>query len=126
MSIRHVAIVSIPVSDQGRAKGFYCDKLGFEVRRDNPMGPNQRWVEIVPPGAQTSITLVTWFEKMQPGSTQGLVLDTANIDTAVDQLRSNGVKTSEVQTAPWGRYVTFTDPDGNGIVLQQSGIKAAV
>lgn len=122
MSIRHVAIVTVPVSDPARAKAFYCDKLGFEVRRDSPMGSGRRWIEVVPPGSTTSLTLVTWFEKMRPGSVQGLVLDTADINQTTSTLRSKGVKVGEVESAPWGRYVNFTDPDGNRIVLQQSEI----
>jgi hypothetical protein len=58
---------------------------------------------------------------MPPGSLQGLVLEAANLDAAVEQLRSKSVKTGNVENAPWGRYVTLKDPDGNGLVLQQSG-----
>jgi catechol 2,3-dioxygenase-like lactoylglutathione lyase family enzyme len=124
MSVHHVAKVSIPVSDPDRAKVFYCDKLGFEVRSESSVDEKsreQRWVELVPPGAQTSLTLVTWFASMPPGSLQGLVLEAANLDAAVEQLRSKSVKTGNVENAPWGRYVTLKDPDGNGLVLQQSG-----
>jgi catechol 2,3-dioxygenase-like lactoylglutathione lyase family enzyme len=122
MPVQRLAIVSIPVKDQNRAKAFYCDKLGFEVRRDNPMGPDQRWVELAPPGAMTSMTLVTWFDKMPAGSAQGLVLATEDIDALASDLRAKGVETGAIQSAPWGRYVTITDPDGNGLVLQQFAI----
>ena len=70
----------IPVSDQAAAKGFYTDVLGFEVVRDNPMGPEQRWIQLRPPGADTSITLVTWLEAMPAGSVKGLVLSCDDID----------------------------------------------
>ena len=46
MTIKRIDIISIPVSDQVRSKAFYVDKLGFTVKRDNPMGPGQRWVEL--------------------------------------------------------------------------------
>lgn len=113
-----IAIVSVPVSDQAKAKGFYTDTLGFSVVRDNPMGPQQRWVQLEPSGGGASITLVTWFESMKPGCQQGLVLTTEDIDARRAELASRGLEISEVQSQPWGRFATFRDPDGNGWVLQ--------
>ena len=120
MTMTHVQLLSLPVSDQTRARDFYVDVLGFDVVRDNPMGPDQRWVEVAPKGGQTSITLVTWFPTMPPGSVKGTVVATDDLDADVELLRSRGLATSDVQEAPWGRFVTFDDPDGNGIVLQAS------
>ena len=100
-----IDIVSIPVSDQAAAKHFYVDLLGFEVIRENPMGPDQQWVELAPQGAETSITLVTWFDSMPPGS---IILTT------------KGVEIGSIESAPWGNFATFSDPDNNGLVLQQS------
>jgi len=117
--ISHIDIVSIPVRDQNIAKAFYREKLGFETVRDNPMGPDRRWVQLAPPSALTSITLVTWFEKMPPGCVQGLVLATDDVVAARSALVARGLAISELQKAPWGSYATFTDPDGNGWVLQQ-------
>ncbi len=84
VTISHIHVVSIPVTDPERAKSFYVDKLGFDVRSDNPMGPDQRWVEVAPKGAQTGLTLVTWFPTMQPGSVKGLVLKTPDIRTTYE------------------------------------------
>ncbi|HEU4485319.1 MAG TPA: glyoxalase superfamily protein [Povalibacter sp.] len=120
MIIRRIDVVSVPVSDQLASKAFYSDVLGFEVIRDNPMGPDQRWVQLALPGAQTSITLVTWFDSMPPGSLQGMVVDTTDIDAARKTLVGKGLRITEVQDAPWGRYATFADPDGNGWVLKQA------
>ncbi|MEM7117939.1 MAG: VOC family protein [Chloroflexota bacterium] len=120
MTIRRIDIISIPVSDQDAAKEFYGNVLGFDVKGDNPMGPNQRWVQMSIPGAETSITLVTWFENMPAGSVQGVVLDTANIRETWQMLVDNGLKISEIQSAPWGHFATFSDPDGNGWVLQEA------
>lgn len=120
MKLNRIDIVSIPVKDQQSAKVFYTEVLGFSVTRDNPMGPEQRWIELVLEGAETSITLVTWFDSMPPGSVQGLVLDTDDLLTAHSQLKSKGLDISDVEDAPWGRYATFKDPDGNGWVLQQT------
>ena len=120
MSIQNVSVISIPVSDADRALAFYRDKLAFEVRHDNSFGKDQRWIELVPPGAQTSVTLVTWFDKMPPGAVQGLVLNAgSDLDATHRELQSRGVDIGPVQTYPWGRNATFTDPDGNGLVLSE-------
>ena len=118
--IKYVDIVSIPVSDQAKARAFYADVLGFEVVRDNPMGPDRRWVEVAPKGAQTSFTLVTWFKDMPAGALRGIVLDTDDLEAEVADLKDRGLETSPVENQPWGRFVTFDDPDGNGFVLQQA------
>ncbi|MDA0339347.1 MAG: VOC family protein [Proteobacteria bacterium] len=118
--INRIDIVSIPVADQKIAKQFYQDLLGFELVRENPMGPGQTWVQLGLPGAETSITLVTWFDSMPPGSVQGLVIDTDDAGKTHAQLIEKGLEISDLQDAPWGKFATFTDPDGNGWVLQQA------
>ncbi|MDQ1548868.1 MAG: hypothetical protein QOD27_526 [Microbacteriaceae bacterium] len=121
MTISKVQLFSIPVSDQDRAKAFYVDTLGFELVSDTAMGPDMRWVMVSPPGAQTAITLVTWFPSMPAGSLKGLVLETDDLDADVAALRERGVDIpGGIDDQPWGRFVTFEDPDGNGIVLQAS------
>jgi catechol 2,3-dioxygenase-like lactoylglutathione lyase family enzyme len=118
MPLTHLLVVSIPVSDQDRARAFYQDVLGFELIADTSMGSEQRWVQFGPRGAQTSITLVTWFETMPPGSLKGLVISTTSLDADYAELTRRGLKLTPIETAPWGRYATFDDPDGNGWVLQ--------
>ncbi|GIF23240.1 catechol 2,3-dioxygenase-like lactoylglutathione lyase family enzyme [Actinoplanes tereljensis] len=119
MTITHIDVVSLPVSDQERARDFYVGTLGFELVRQNKMGPAQQWIQVAPKGAQTSITLVTWFDTMPAGSLQGLVLHADDIDAEVAALTAKGVQMPDgVQDAPWGRYAVFTDPDGNRLVLQ--------
>ncbi len=68
MSIEGIKVVSVPVSDQQVAKRYYCDVLGFEVVLDTEFTPEVRWIQLVPPGASTSITLVTWFPTAPPVS----------------------------------------------------------
>lgn len=118
--IDRVAIVSIPVADQDRAKAFYTETLGFTLVADQPMGDGARWVQVAPGFGGVSLTLVTWFEQMPPGSLRGMVLQTKDIEAAHAELRKRGVAIDEIETAPWGRYATFEDVDGNGFVLQQS------
>jgi catechol 2,3-dioxygenase-like lactoylglutathione lyase family enzyme len=120
MTIQNLAIVSVPVADAERARKFYVDTLGFELIRDEPMDPGSRWIQVGPKGGQTSLTLVTWFEAMPPGSLQGVVLETPDIDAAHARLRARGLAIGEVRSEPWGCFATFRDPDGNGFVLQQS------
>jgi catechol 2,3-dioxygenase-like lactoylglutathione lyase family enzyme len=122
MNISHISLLSLPVADQDRAKEFYVNKLDFKVIRDIPMGPDQRWVQIALENAQTSIALVTWFDSMKSGSSKGLVLETTDLDSDVAALREAGIELegNDIQEQPWGRFVTFTDPDGNGIILQST------
>ena len=122
MPVTGVQLVSLAVSDQDRARDFYVDVLGFDLVSDAELGPGMRWVQVRPPGAATSIALVTWFATMQPGAVKGTVLESDDLDGDVARLRSLGVAIDgDVQQAPWGRFVTFDDPDGNGLVLQETG-----
>ncbi len=126
MGVTAVQLLSLPVTDQDRARDFYVDVLGFELVNDMPMGPGMRWVQVRPLGALTSITLVTWFESMPAGQTRGTVLETDDLEGDITRLRRLGVDLpDEVESAPWGRFVTFTDPDGNGLVLQETGTQGA-
>ena len=120
MSLTRIEVLSLPVTDQDRAKDFYVGALGFELVADNQMGPAQRWVQVRPKGGQTSITLVTWFDTMPPGSLKGLVIQTDDLEGDVEALAARGMELSEIQSAPWGRFVTFDDPDGNGLILQSA------
>ena len=114
-------LLSLPVRDQDLAKAFYVDVLGLELVADESTGPGMRWVQVRPSGAATSITLVTWFDPMAPGSTKGSVLETDDLEGDLVRLRGLGVEIpGDVEAAPWGRYVTFDDPDGNGLVLQET------
>jgi predicted enzyme related to lactoylglutathione lyase len=121
VTVRGVQLFSIPVSDQDRARDFYVRVLGLELVEDRPMGPGRRWVRVRPTGAETAMTLVTWFDSMPAGSLTGIVLETDDIDGEAERLGALGVPIAGgVQEAPWGRYVQLQDPDGNGLILQQS------
>jgi catechol 2,3-dioxygenase-like lactoylglutathione lyase family enzyme len=122
MPVSSIAVVSIPVSDQERAKRFYAEKLGFTVRMDGPFGEGMRWIMLQPPGGGTSITLVTWFDSMLAGSLKGTVLGCDDLEATLAELTARGVTFNEenIQEAPWGRWKTLDDPDGNSWVLQQN------
>ena len=116
--IEEVRVVSVPVSDQEQAREFYVDTLGFELRADNSWGEGMRWVEAAPEGSSTSLSLVTWFEAMPPGSLQGLVVATDDIRKTYEELVAGGVPFDFPPTEmPGGTQAVFRDPDGNGLVL---------
>jgi catechol 2,3-dioxygenase-like lactoylglutathione lyase family enzyme len=126
VAVTAVQLFSLPVTDQDRARDFYVDVLGLELVDDMPMGPGMRWVQVRPPGVLTSITLVTWFDTMPAGHPRGTVLETDDLEGDITRLRGLGVDLpDEVESAPWGRFVTFTDPDGNGLILQETGTRGA-
>ncbi len=121
MSVTRVGLFSIPVTDQGRARDFYVNALGMELVREMPMGPGQRWVQVRPAGAETSITLVTWFDSMPAGSVTGVVLETDDLDAEIARLRRLGVDMdSPVRNQAWGSSVVVRDPDGNRLVIQNT------
>jgi catechol 2,3-dioxygenase-like lactoylglutathione lyase family enzyme len=119
MAIKSFEIVSVPVSDQQRSKQFYCDVVGFELVREEPMGPGQSWIQLAPKGCLMTIALVTWFETMRPGGLQGVMLNVTDIERDHKELSARGLKLAEIKQEPWGRYTTFQDPDGNGWILRQ-------
>jgi catechol 2,3-dioxygenase-like lactoylglutathione lyase family enzyme len=121
MAITHINVISLPVTDQDGARDFYVSTLGFELVADTPMGPGMRWVQVRPRHGQASITLVNWFDTTPAGSVKGTVLETSDLDGDVAELQARGVRIDGgIQAAPWGRFVTFDDLDGNGLVLQAS------
>jgi catechol 2,3-dioxygenase-like lactoylglutathione lyase family enzyme len=126
MSVTHLAVVSIPVSDQERSKRFSSEVLGFDVVADTPFVDNQRWVQLRPPKGEASITLVTWFPDMPAGSVSGLVLECDDIDATFADLNGHGLEfTSPITKEFWGTFATFDDPDGNSWILSRSAASAA-
>ncbi|SRR5579883_257050 len=125
MPISEIQLLSIPVSNQTRALDFYVNQLGMELVADTAIEQDRRWVQVRPRGGSTSIALVTWFPTMPAGSSRGTVLEADDIEKEVALLRSRGVPIGgEIEEAPWGRFVSFDDPDGNGLVLQQTASAA--
>jgi catechol 2,3-dioxygenase-like lactoylglutathione lyase family enzyme len=112
-------LVAVPVSDVDRAKAFYTDKAGFVADHDHTVSDDLRFVQLTPPGSACSIALGKGLLESPPGSVQGLQLVVADIEAARAELVERGVDVSEVQDFPWGRFVFFSDPDGNGWAVQQ-------
>ena len=117
-------LVAVPVSDVDRAKAFYTDKAGFLADHDHRVSDEMRFVQLTPPGSACSIAIGTGIMDTEPGSVQGLQLVVADIDAARDELVGRGVDVGQVQDFPWGRFVFFDDPDGNGWAVQQIPTRA--
>jgi predicted enzyme related to lactoylglutathione lyase len=111
-------LMQVPVSDIDRAKQFYV-RLGFSEDVDATIGDELRFVQLTPPGSACSIALTRGAHTMAPGSLQGLQLVVADADAARAELLERGIEVGEVQDFPWGRFVFFSDPDGNAWSVQQ-------
>jgi predicted enzyme related to lactoylglutathione lyase len=112
-------LVGVPVSDVDRAKAFYTEQVGFNLDHDHTVIDEIRFVQLTPPGSACSIAIGKGVVDTPPGSLQSLQLVVADADAARAQLVERGVDASEVQEFPWGRFVFFKDPDGNGWSVQE-------
>ena len=112
-------LVAIPVTDVDRAKAFYTDQVGFHLDHDHRVTETLRFVQITPPGSACSIAFGTGVSTQAPGSAQGLQVVVSDVAAARSELLSRGVEASDVQDYPWGKFVFFSDPDGNGWALQE-------
>jgi predicted enzyme related to lactoylglutathione lyase len=112
-------LVAVPVSDVDRAKAFYTEQVGFNADHDHRVSDQMRFVQLTPPGSACSIAIGQGIMDTPPGSVQGLQLVVSDIEAARAELSGRGVEVGEVQDFPWGRFVFFSDPDGNGWAVQQ-------
>jgi predicted enzyme related to lactoylglutathione lyase len=112
-------LIPVPVSDVDRAKAFYAEKAGFGVDNDVTVKEGLRFVQLTPPGSGCSISIGEGLTEMEPGSLLGLQLVVEDIEAAREELVGRGLGVSDIQDFPWGRFVFFSDPDGNGWAVQQ-------
>jgi catechol 2,3-dioxygenase-like lactoylglutathione lyase family enzyme len=135
-------VVVIPVLDVDRAKEFYS-RLGWRLDADLPFANGFRIVQFTPPGSGCSIQFGTKITSAEPGSAQGLYLVVRDIEAARNELTAHGAEVSEVfhagtpgaqfqpdgtsgrvggrapNDASYGSFASFSDPDGNGWLLQE-------
>jgi catechol 2,3-dioxygenase-like lactoylglutathione lyase family enzyme len=133
-------VVVVPVSDVDRAKAFY-ESLGWRLDADLAKDDNYRVVQFTPPGSTCSIIFGTGLTDAPPGSFEGLQLTVYDIDKARTDLLGRGVDVSETfhdvtgvfhhagtngrvdgpapEHADYGSFAAFSDPDGNGWLLQE-------
>jgi predicted enzyme related to lactoylglutathione lyase len=112
-------LVAIPVTDVDRAKDFYVDRVGFVADHDHQVNEGLRFVQLTPPGSACSIAIGDGVTDAEPGSVRGMQLVVADIDEAQNELSGRGVEVGEVQDFPWGRFLFFSDPDGNAWSVQE-------
>ncbi len=124
--------VVLPVSDMDRAKAFYSDLIGFNVDVDHRAGEDFRVIQLTPPGSACSVTLMR--NEQAAGSVQGLHLVVPDIEAARSELAGRGAEISDFfhfetggqlpgldpTRANYGSFFSFTDPDGNGWLVQEN------
>jgi len=114
-----IELIAVPVSDVDRAKAFYVEQAGFHADHDHRVSDELRFVQLTPPGSACSISIGTGITDAAPGSVKGIQMVVEDADAAHRELSGRGVEVGEVQDFPWGRFVFFSDPDGNGWAVQQ-------
>jgi catechol 2,3-dioxygenase-like lactoylglutathione lyase family enzyme len=112
-------LVAVPVSDVDRAKSFYVDTVGFVLDHDHRVSDDIRFVQLTPPGSACSIAIGQGLVQTPPGSAQGLQMVVPDVEAARAELVGRGLEVGEVYRQPWGSFVYFTDPDGNGWAVQE-------
>jgi predicted enzyme related to lactoylglutathione lyase len=112
-------LVAIPVSDVDRAKAFYTERAGFNADHDHAVSDEIRFVQLTPPGSACSIALGKGLTDAEPGSVKGMQMVVSDIEAARGELVERGAEVSNVQEFPWGKFVFFSDPDGNEWAVQQ-------
>lgn len=126
--IDRIGTVCIFVSDQERAKKFYTETMGFELRRDAPLfpGATNRWISVAPNGAATELILYLPDENWEHyrgtvGKSQAVTLNVNDdIQGLVSDLKAKGVTfTQELDVQPWGTFATIQDSENNKILLVQ-------
>jgi catechol 2,3-dioxygenase-like lactoylglutathione lyase family enzyme len=127
MTIKRVSTVSVFVSDQDRAKEFYTQVLGFELRSDEPLypGAEARWVAVAPTGSETEVILYLPDENWEHyqgvvGKSQALTFEVADMAGLQTDLKSKGVNfIQDPDEQPWGIFAIILDSEGNHLILVQ-------
>ncbi len=120
-----IELVIVPVADVDRSRAFYGDLLGWPVDYDVTVSDAIRFVQVTPPGSACSIAFGRGLSAMAAGSLRALQVVTVNIEDAHADLAGRGVDVSPIEDLEWGRFVRFTDPDGNTWAVQQVPPRAA-
>lgn len=124
-------LVVVPVKDQDRAKEFYVERLGWELIVDHRAGSDFRVIQVLPPGSTCAVALMR--NPDEAGSVQGLHLVVGDIEAARAELVDRGVEASELihfvdgspvqgpdpERRDYNTFLTFTDPDGTGWMVQE-------
>ena len=114
-----IELIPLAVSDVDRAMKFYGDQVGWNVDFDVTVHEGLRFVQVTPPGSACSICFGLGLGMMPEGSSQFIQVVVPDADEARAHLLERGVDCTDVQELDWGRFVNFSDPDGNRWALQQ-------
>jgi catechol 2,3-dioxygenase-like lactoylglutathione lyase family enzyme len=127
----------LPVADVDRAKAFYGETLGWSVDVEHRAGDRFRVVQVTPPGSSASVSFGTGISSAEPGSYRGMHLVVDDVEAAHAQLVGRGVEVGEPfhfgpqgqtpgvhpERAPFASFLAFSDPDGNGWMVQEVGLR---
>lgn len=116
--------VTLYVEDQEQAKDFWINKIGFDLKFEQPMGPGMTWIEVGPSGLDFP-TLVLYSKELmlqqhpENVAHPSILFTTTDIDLAYEKLQENGVKVDELMKMPYGSMFNFYDQDGNRYLLRE-------
>jgi lactoylglutathione lyase len=120
--ITKIATAAVYVEDQQKAIDFWTNQVGFEVRLERQMGPQAKWIEISPKGAESRIVIYPksmmqdWAERKP-----SIVFECGNVGEAYAEMRARGVEfQQEPQEMPWGPFAIFLDTESNWFGLRES------
>ena len=114
-----IELIPLAVQDVDRSVDFYGNRVGWNVDFDRTVTPELRFVQVTPPGSAASICFGLGLEMMPIGSSQFIQVVVEDADAALAYLRDREVDCEGVDEQPWGRFVYFSDPDGNRWAFQQ-------
>jgi len=122
--IQKLGQVMLYVNNQDRSKAFWTEKLGFKVKAEEDNGEGMRWIEIAPPGADTTIVLQNkaFVAKMHPElnlSTPSLMFYTDNAEQLYNDLKGKNVKVGDLVEIPGGKVFNFADEEENYFAVME-------
>lgn len=119
--IKNICNIFVFVEDQEKAKKFWCEKVGFKVKEEIPMGNNNDWLEVVPPEGGTSLVLFPKSMREDSSTSKSIItFFTENINKTYEDLSLNGVKFSKKPyNTGYGLFTEFEDEDGNTFSLKE-------
>ncbi len=123
--IDRIGKITLYVSNQEEAKKFWTEKLNFVVKFEQPMGPTMTWLEVGP--SESEFTTFVLYDKnlmsnQNPSanvSHPSVILSTADIENAYDEMKANDVEVGELTNMPYGKMFSFKDQDGNDYLLRE-------
>ena len=112
-------LIGLPVADLNVSRTFYGETLGWPVDFDREVDEKIHFIQVTPPGSACSIAFGRGISEMAPGTLKGLQVVVTSADEALADLTARGVECSAIDDQPWGRFIYFSDPDGNTWAIQE-------